>query len=171
MFPNATNLAEGSINFGINGSVGSSCANADAVDISAVNGINAMIEFDLTGTSWPFTHGENGPFGRNADQPGVYGWAATTCVNNTGHPNPSKNCPPPRNAPRAPIVNGICTTPQGTHYSPMLYKTGVLYCDERSDATQANPQGQCVSQRPGGVTGGTVAITFNKFYNPPAPPK
>lgn len=161
-FPNATNLAEASVNFGINGSSGSGCANADAADISAVNGINALLALDISGASWPFTAGANGNFGTNANKPAVYGWAATNCVNSGGYPNPSTDCAAPANAPLA--MNGQCTTPGGTTYGPITDPTtNVQYCAEISDATTQYPQGQCVTQRTGSVTGGTVAITFNGF--------
>lgn len=164
VFPNATNLAEASLNFAINGSVGSGCANADAADISAVNGINAFLQLALSGGSWPFTQAANGGFGTNANSLGVYGWAATGCVNDSGYPNPTANCAAPVNAPQAPM-SGQCTTPGGTQYPPISYG-GTNYCAELSDTSSTYPQGQCVSQRPGGVTGGTVAITFSHFYNP-----
>lgn len=161
-FPNATNLAEASVNFGINGAVGSGCANADAADISAVNGINAKLALSLSGTSWPFTTAANGRFGTNANRQGVYGWAATNCVNSAGYPNPSGTCAAPKNAPRA--TNGKCTTPGGTSYAPITDPaTKIQYCAELSDASTKNPQALCVSQRPGGVTGGTVAVTFSGF--------
>jgi len=161
-FPNATNLAEASINFGINGSSGTGCANADATDISAVNGINASLALSLSGGSWPFTTAANGNFGTNANKQGVYGWAATNCVNSAGYPNPSATCAPPAKAPRA--VNGKCTTPGGTSYAPITDPTtNIQYCAEISDTSTKYPQGLCVSQRPGGVTGGTIAITFNGF--------
>lgn len=167
--PNATNLAEGSINFGINDSKGSSCANADAVDISAVNGINSSIEVKLHGASWPFADEKNSFFGHNANQQGVYGWAATNCVNNAGYPNPSPTCDAPNDAPPAP-AGGKCTTPGGASYDAIVDPVSKKqYCDERSDSTKAYPQGQCVSQRPGNVTGGTVQIFFAGFLHKPVP--
>lgn len=162
-FPNATNLAEASINFGINGSQGTACANADAADISVVNGLNAQLSLQMTGSSWPISSASNAKFGKNANRQGVYGWAATTCVNNAGYPNPSATCAVPKDAPKAPS-SGQCTTPGGTTYAPIVDpKTGAKYCDERSDASTAFPQGQCLSRRPGNVTGGQVAITFSGF--------
>jgi hypothetical protein len=165
-FGDATNLAEGSINFAINGSQGRSCANADAADISAVNGINAFLKLEMKGRSWPFASVENSSFGHNANESGVYGWAATTCVGNAGYPNPQGSCAPPVNAPRA--KGGVCKTPGGTAYAPIVdSKTNIAYCDERSDASKTSPQGECVSQRPGGVTGGTVEIIFRGFLPNP----
>ena len=161
-FPSATNLAEASVNFGINGAVGPGCANADATDISAVNGINAALELDLTGNGWPFNHAANGYFGQNANRPGTFGWAATNCTDNAGYPNPRAGCAAPNNAPRA-SSNGTCQTPLGTRYAAIVDPTtGIQYCDERSDASM----NQCLSQRPGGVTGGTAAITFKGFMGP-----
>jgi len=161
-FPNATNLAEASINFGIDNSSGTGCANADATDISSVNGINASLALSLSGGSWPFTTAANGKFGTNANRQGVYGWAATNCVNSLGYPNPISGCAAPAKAPRA--TNGTCKTPGGRTYPPIVDPaTKVQYCAELSDASTKDPQGLCVSQRPGNVTGGTVAITFNGF--------
>jgi hypothetical protein len=165
-FGDGSNLAEGSINFAINGSQGGSCASADAADISAVNGINAFIKLEMKGQSWPFPSAENSGFGHNANESGVYGWAATTCVGNAGYPNPQNSCAPPVSAPRA--KDGMCKTPTGKAYVPIVDpKTAIAYCDERSDAVPASPQGQCVSQRPGGVTGGTVNIIFRGFLPNP----
>lgn len=160
LLPNASNLAEASVNFGINGATGPGCANADAADISAVNGINAALALELKGAFWPFASAKNGFFGQNANQPGVFGWAATNCTNNAGYPNPSAGCAAPNNAPRAP-TSGTCQTPLGTSYAAITDPTtGVQYCDERSDAAK----NLCLSQRPGGVTGGTAAITFKGFF-------
>jgi hypothetical protein len=164
VFPNATNIAEASINFAVNGSVGAGCANADAADISAVSGINSFLELQLTGSYWPFNQAANGGFGTNANRLGVYGWSATGCVNDTGYQNPTSNCTAPVNAPQTP-PGGQCTTPGGTQYPPIVFQ-GTSYCPELSDSSTAYPQGQCVSQGPGGVTGGTVAFTFKDFYKP-----
>lgn len=162
-FPDATNLAEASVNLGISGAVGSGCANADAADISAVNGINAALALNITGQSWPFRKASNVFFGKNANRRGVFGWGATNCVNNDGYPNPTKGCAAPNSAPRA--VGDSCVTPGGTPYGPMVDPaTKLEYCDERSDASNAYPQGQCLTQRPGGITGGAVAISFKGFY-------
>lgn len=162
----ASNLAEGSINFAISGAEGAGCANADAADISAVNGINAFLKLEMKGQSWTFPTAENSSFGHNANSSGVYGWAATTCTGNAGYPNPQAGCAAPIDAPRA--KDGMCKTPGGTPYSPIVDpKTNIAYCDERSDAGNADPQGMCVSQRPGGVTGGTVDIIFRGFLPNP----
>ncbi|HEY8025559.1 MAG TPA: hypothetical protein VIF60_13395, partial [Burkholderiaceae bacterium] len=75
VFGDGTNLAEGSINFAINGSQGTGCARADAADISAVNGINSFIKLEMRGQAWPFPDAENSSFGHNANESGVYGWA------------------------------------------------------------------------------------------------
>jgi hypothetical protein len=166
MFPNATNLAEASINFGINGSSGTGCANADATDISCVNGINSSLALSLSGESWPFQTASNLFFGKNANRPGVYGWAATNCTNDAGYPNPKSDCAPPKDAPRAALAprGTQCTTPGGLAYPPITDpNTKIQYCAEISDPTATAPQGLCVSQRPANVTGGTVAITFNGF--------
>jgi hypothetical protein len=156
VFPNSSTIGEASINFGINGSVGSGCANADGTDISAVNGINSSLGIVVTGGSWPPTGpARNRWFGQNANLPGVYGWAATNCTYGAGPPNPSAGCPAPNAAPVP--VNGQCKTPGGTSYAPINFTGGPSYCDERSDSAQ------CMIQRAGHVTGGTVAITFTGF--------
>ena len=162
VFPNSSTIGEASINFGINGSVGSGCANADATDISAVNGINSSLGIVATGGSWnPTGPAANRWFGQNADLPGVYGWAATNCTNSAGFPNPAAGCPAPNAAPVP--VNGQCRTPGGTTYSSINFAGDPSYCDERSDPSPSYPMGQCVIQRPSHVTGGTVAITFTGF--------
>ncbi len=162
VFPNSSTIGEASINFGINGSVGSGCASADATDISAVNGINSSLGIVVTGGSWnPTGPARNRWFGENANLPGVYGWAATNCTNSAGFPNPGAGCPAPNAAPVP--VNGQCRTPGGTPYLPINFAGGPSYCDERSDPSSSYPMGQCVIQRPSHVTGGTVAITFTGF--------
>lgn len=162
-FPNATNLAETSLNFGINGSVGSSCANADDTDISAVNGVNSMLSVStMNGASpypgWPAntSFAQNKVLGQNANLPGVFGWAATNCsgsLANSGYPNPSPSCNAPINAPRA--VNGVCTIPGGGTYPAIVGPNNTLYCDERSNS------GTCNNQRAAYTTGGNVAISYN----------
>ena len=162
VFPDATNLAEVSINYGINGSVGASCANADDTDISAVNGVNAILKITTRGAGWPAATriAQNGLLGQNANLPGVFGWAATNCAGdsaNAGYPNPSASCAAPKNAPRAPAGNNAtCKTPKGLTYTPIAGPNGILYCDERSDA------GTCNNQRNAYTTGGHVQIVYVK---------
>lgn len=162
VFPNATNLAEVSINFGVNGSVGTTCANADDTDISAVNGVNAILKVQTSGSGWPAatSTAQNGLLGQNANKPGVFGWAATNCSGsaaNSGYPNPSATCAAPQQAPRAPAgSNPTCKTPGGTVYAPIVGPDGTQYCDERSDA------GTCNNQRTAYVTGGTIQISYLK---------
>lgn len=166
-FPNATNLAEASINFGVNGSVGAACANADDTDISAVNGVNALIKVSTQNAKgqpqagWPAATSlaQNGLLGSNANKPGVFGWAATNCNGsqaNAGYPNPSSSCAAPQKAPVADGKTASCKTPGGTAYAPIGLPGGTQYCDERSDA------GTCNNQRQGYVTGGNVQITYLK---------
>lgn len=161
-FPNATNLAEASINFGINGSVGSSCANADDTDISAVNGVNAILKVVTNGSGWPAatSTAQNGLLGSNANKPGVFGWAATNCngdLANSGYPNPSASCAAPQKAPPATGSPPACKTPGGTAYAPIAAPDGkTFYCDERSDG------GTCNNQRNAYVTGGNIQITYVK---------
>ena len=157
-FPNSSNIGEASVNFGINDSVGSGCANADSTDISAVSGINSSLGIVVTGGSWPQTvPRRNRWFGNNANLPGVFGWAATNCVNSGGFQNPGAGCPAPNAAPVP--VNGQCTTPGGTSYPPISFAGAPSYCDERSDLSS----NYCLNQRTAYVTGGTVAITFTGF--------
>ncbi len=165
-FPNASNLAEVSINFGINGSVGASCANADDTDISAVNGVNAILKITTHGTGWPAPTriAQNSLLGQNANLPGVFGWAATNCAGNSanaGYPNPSASCAAPKNAPRVPVgKNATCKTPKGLNYAPIAGPSGILYCDERSDT------GTCNNQRDAYTTGGNVQIVYVKQAYP-----
>jgi len=153
-YPNATNLAELSLNFSANSAVGTQCANADDTDISLVNGVNATLQINTrdagNGQAWPAATSiaENKKLGKNANQPGVFGWAATTCTGTQGFPNPSKICAPPHNAPKA--VAGACTPPNSLISGPK----GTQYCAETSAS------GTCNNQRAAFNTGGTVKITF-----------
>lgn len=153
-YPNATNLAETSLNFSANGAVGSTCANADDTDISAVNGVNAILAVNTTsagtGTPWPAATSIalNKALGKNVNNPGVFGWAATNCTNPQGFPNPSSACAAPKDAPLA--VNGVCASPMTLITGP----NGTKYCAETS-AT-----GICNNQRAAFNTGGTVKIAY-----------
>jgi hypothetical protein len=172
-FPNATNLAEASVNFGINdyrnvkGATDGLCANSDATDISIVNGVNARIELDMTeskgakpSNTWPYYQAENNPLGQNANRVGVFGWAATNCTNSDGYPNPSANCSAPLSAPRA--KDGVCHTRGGVSYTPIIDPNNAQdqYCAEISDESH----NFCNIQRTGNVTGGMIAITFKGLY-------
>ena len=154
-YPNATNLAETSINFSANGAVGSTCANADDTDISAVNGVNAKLKIDTTdhgtGQAWPSATSiaENKALGKNTNRPGVFGWAATNCTNPQGFPNPSSSCLAPVGAPLA--VNGTCPAPNTLISGP----SGTQYC------AQTSQSGTCNNQRAAFITGGTIKITYN----------
>lgn len=163
IYPNATNLAEFSLNFGVNGSVGSGCANADDTDVSIVNGVNATIKMVTTGDDWPASTSvaKNAALGSNTNLPGVFGWAATVCTGTTGFPNPSTSCPAPVNAPKP--VNGACMAPNSLITGP----DGTQYCAETSAA------GTCNNQRTGYITGGNVAISYEgaipAYIDRPAP--
>ncbi len=95
-YPNATNLAEWTLNHP-----------GETVDISGVNGTNAYIQYQLQGgakwtdnvTSGAITSFANAPIGQYVDTPGVYGWQATTCTGNANPPNPVGGCAAPINAP------------------------------------------------------------------------
>lgn len=152
-YPNATNLAEASLNFSANGAKGASCPNADDTDISAVNGVNAKLAIDTgdagTGLPWPVATrtAENGEMGTNTNRPGVFGWAATNCVNPMGYPNPTTGCAAPVDAPLA--GRDLCDHPN----TAIAYGSRV-YCAETSQ------QQTCNNQRPAFTTGGTVKITY-----------
>jgi hypothetical protein len=149
-YPNATNLAEFALNFGVNGSEGTGCANADDTDISIVNGVNSTINMVTTDTDWPASTStaQNMPLGQNSNLAGVFGWAATTCTGTGGFPTPGPNCPAPVNAPRP--SGGSCTAPMQLITGP----DGTQYCAETSAA------GTCNNQRTGYITGGNVAISY-----------
>jgi hypothetical protein len=148
-YPNATNLAEFALNFGVNGSEGKGCANADDTDISIVNGVNSTINMVTTGTDWPASTStaQNKALGQNSNLAGVFGWAATVCTGTTGYPNPSASCAAPVNAPRP--TDGSCPGSMQLITGP-----GGSYCAETSTA------GTCNNQRTGSVTGGNVAISY-----------
>ncbi|GAB2182258.1 hypothetical protein DLREEDagrD3_24810 [Denitratisoma sp. agr-D3] len=165
-YPNATNLAEGSINFSANGAVGSvsgpTCANADDTDISAVNGVNATLSVNTQshgkGAAWPkgTRIALNGLLGSNANQPGVFGWAATNCTNAQGFPNPSTQCAAPVDAPKA--QNGVCPPPTTLITGP----DGTQYC------AQTSASGTCNNQRAAYNTGGTIKIVYKGQIAPKA---
>ena len=161
-FPNATNLGEASINFGISdyknvpGAQSALCPNADATDISVVNGANSIIDIKLTGLQWPSHSATNGELGTNANRVGVFGWAATNCTNDAGYPNPASNCAAPNNAPTT--VGSNCFTPNLQPYAPISFN-GKSYCPEISD-TDNN---YCNIQGTGNYTGGVLKITFDGF--------
>jgi hypothetical protein len=97
-YPNATNLAEFTLNYP-----------GETVDISCVNGVNAFISYQLSGgATWTdnvspaaVSSFANKAMGQNANIPGVYGWQATTCTGNPNPPNPTADCPAPNDAPGA----------------------------------------------------------------------
>ncbi len=173
-FPNAVNLGEVTLNAPLNGSVGTTCANADDNDISGVNGTNALIRVQSKGASWSYTDYRNKALGLNANINGVFGWGATNCINDAGYPNPSSSpvCQQPRDLPKSLDCpkSGQCTSPNGTQTVPCVASvdangnpTGKKVCHVISDSTSAAPQGTCNNQRTGGVTGGEVVISFTGF--------
>lgn len=143
-YPNSTDLAEFTLN-----------TPGETVDISGVNGTNALITINFSGQSqspwndgsWPGANpnvtqiAASQPISNWTSPPGVYGWQATNCVNVVlPVPNgpPSNLCPAPVNAPGAPQL-------------------------------QANAQ--CNIQRAGNApTGGTVQVVFNGWAANSAPP-
>ncbi|RDD80468.1 hypothetical protein DVJ77_16325 [Dyella tabacisoli] len=129
-YPNSTNLAEFTLNMP-----------GETVDISGVNGTNALIAIKFKGQTqqnqWNDGAGGNANVTYIANEsimgwapvPGVYGWQATGCTTSSNPPNPMRNCPAPVNAPSKPQVQSIA---------------------------------QCNIQRSGNVpTGGTVQIIFS----------
>lgn len=153
-FPNATTLAEYAINLSANGASGARCADADTTDISAINGINATITIHTSEVGWPIPNATNGFFGTNSYLPGVFGWAATNCNNDSGYPNPSPSCKAPVNAPR-PNEAGKCPQPNAEITGP----DGTKYCAE------INPNNNCNNQRTAFTTGGTVEIVFKGLFD------
>lgn len=159
-YPNATNLAEASLNFGANGATGSTCANADDTDISAVNGVNAVLSINTTdagsGQAWPSATSiaKNKALGENTNRPGVFGWAATNCTNPSGYPNPTSQCAGPVDAPAA--SNGACTAPNTLITGP----GGSQFC------AQTSSSGTCNNQRAAFNTGGTIKITYHHQIAP-----
>lgn len=141
-YPNATNLAEFTLNYS---------AGQETVDISDVNGANAAITINFTGNN-PWNDGGGGhtnvtnipsvlPLSAFAQQSGVYGWQATNCINVV---LPVPNGPP----------SNICAAPVNNPGAPQL---------------QTNKQ--CNIQRGAGVSGGTVQIVFNGFTDAPSAPQ
>jgi hypothetical protein len=176
-FPDAVNLGEFTLNASINGAVGSSCANADDNDISAVNGANAFIRMESTSAGWPYPSFENKRLGENANVAGVFGWGATNCVNNAGYPNPTPKCQEPFDLPPSTACpsNGVCSSPRGTQSYPCVptfnadgSPTGRKVCQVMSDSSPSAPQGTCNNQRAANTTGGDIVITFKGFIPVPA---
>jgi hypothetical protein len=138
-YPNATNLAEFTLNYP-----------GETVDLSGVNGTNAMISVNFTGQSsanpWNDGAGGNGNITKIANQsitnwspvPGVFGWAGTNCTSSVNPPNPLPNCPAPKQAPAAPQLQSVA---------------------------------QCNIQRPAtSPSGGTVQIVFTGWAPGSQPP-
>nr|MBI3614734.1 IPT/TIG domain-containing protein [Nitrospirota bacterium] len=140
-YPNSTNLAEFTLNYS---------QGMETVDISDVNGANAAISINFTGSNqWNNNSGDNNvtnipsvlPLSAFAQQSGVYGWQATNCINVV---LPVPNGPP----------SNICAAPVNNPGAPQL---------------QTNAQ--CNIQRGVGVSGGTVEIVFNGFTDAPSAPQ
>jgi len=143
-YPDSISLGEFALNLGTNGS--------ETVDISGVNGTNALITLKFSGqtTANPWNSGTFSGANPNVmsvsnqsitqwnSPAGVYGWQATNCINVVPPvPNPMANCPAPMHAPA-------------------------------SAQLQANAQ--CNIQRGQGVpSGGTVEVVFNGYANGSGP--
>lgn len=138
-YPNATSLAEFSLNMGT--------GNDEAVDISGVNGTNALITINFKkGPPWndgtnPVSTIQNVALPNFNPTPGVYGWGATNCTYSQTPPNPTNGCPAPLTAPN--------------------HKNGTpIY--------QLQTVAQCNIQRQG--SGGVVEIVFNGYTPGSTPP-
>ena len=141
-YPNATTLAEFTLNMP-----------GETVDISGVNGTNAIIAINLSGQTsgnqWNdgsfkgantnITKIANQPITSWSPVPGVYGWQGTNC---TTVVLPVPNGPP----------SNLCAAPVSAPSAPQL---------------QPNPQ--CNIQR-SGPTGGTVQIVFTGWAPNSTPP-
>lgn len=146
-YPNATNLAEFTLNFS---------GGMETVDISDVNGVNAKITVNFTpqgSGNWNDGPKDQHWANQNVTQiaanqsiakwtspfpPGVYGWQATTCTGNSGYPNPQSGCAAPEDTPSA-------------------------------SQLQTNPQ--CNIQRAVGTSGGTVEVVFGGFTDKKSAPQ
>lgn len=144
-YPDASSLAEFSLNMG--------SGNAEAVDISGVNGTNALLTLNFSGQGTNNQWNDGSFSGANpnvtqiSNQPittwtspvGVYGWQATNCVNIVDPiPNPTANCPAPVEA----------------------------------SAAQLQANAQCNIQRNvGAPTGGTVEVVFNGYASSTSAPQ
>jgi len=132
-YPNSTTLAEFTLNMP-----------GETVDISGVNGTNALMTVNLSGSPWNDGQGGHTNVTKIGNQAitswspvsGVYGWQATTCTAAPNPPNPTNNCPAPKNKPSGP---------------------------------QLQSKAQCNIQR-SGPTGGTVQIVFTGYAANSAPP-
>ncbi|MDT5295237.1 MAG: hypothetical protein QOJ76_2117 [Acidobacteriota bacterium] len=129
-FPNGVNFAEFILNNSFQGA-----GAQETLDISAVAGVNAFIQFSMSGggtwnagTTQPtVTEFENKGIGDNVGQVGVYPYGCDVCTASAGPPVCS---PPPRDAPN-PLV------------------------------PQKEPI--CNVQRDASASGGTVTLTFKGF--------
>ncbi len=110
----------------------------ETVDISGVNGTNALVTANLGAPVW--TNNVTTASVTSISNPGirdwtsglngVYGWQSTNCTSAVNPPNPLPGCNSPLNAP---------------------------------GATQNQSQAICNIQRSAGATGGTVEVVFNGY--------
>jgi hypothetical protein len=168
-YPNSITLGEFALNLGASGS--------ETVDISGVNGTNALIGIKFsgqgTGNRW-----NNGSF-TGADQnvkiisndsisnwnspSGVYGWQATNCINVVPPvPNPMASCPAPRLAPASPQLqtNPQCNIQRGQG-APSGGTVEIVF---KGYARHSGPQQGCagayaISPSSGKVSGSAASIT------------
>jgi hypothetical protein len=128
-YPNGSELFEFALNFG--------GTQVEAIDLSGVNGTNALLTVNLSTNDWNNNVQLNVPVTSFANQSivswqagvsGVYGWGADWCNARNDPPNPKPGCPVPLDAPAT---------------------------------AQLQTSSICNVQRAGGVTGGTIEVVFN----------
>ena len=141
-YPDAATFFEFALNLGGSG--------WETVDLSGVNGTNALITANLSAPAWTnsvttssVTTISNPAIGAwTPGLNGVYGWQSTNCTSAVNPPNP---LPPPPAPP-------TCAAPL---HAPA--------------ATQNQAQAICNIQRAAGATGGTVQVVFNGYAPGSAP--
>jgi hypothetical protein len=128
--PSGVNVAEFMLNNGFQTGIPQ-----ESIDISAVAGVNALLEFSMTGggawnagsTQPNVASFQNNKIGDNVGQVGVFPYGCDVC---TGSANPPQCAAPPAGAPSPPV-------PQ--------------------------TESICLVQRDASQAGGTVLVTFNSF--------
>lgn len=135
-YPDAATFFEFALNLGPTG--------WETVDISGVNGTNALVTANLGAPIWTnsvttnsVTSITNTAIGSwTSGLNGVYGWQSTNCTSAVNPPNPLPTCAAPLHTPAA---------------------------------TQNQSQAICNIQRSPGTTGGTVEVVFNGYASGSAP--
>jgi hypothetical protein len=135
-YPDAAEFFEFALNLG--------AGNQETVDLSGVNGTNAVLTANLGTPAWTnnvtaasVTTISNPAIGSwTSGQNGVYGWQSTNCTSAVNPPNPLADCLAPLHAP---------------------------------GATQNQSQAICNIQRAVAVSGGIVEVLFNGFASGSGP--